>query len=139
MAPSEPFEPFAHFKRLRAALLMLLLGASALLAHATPSATEEQLIDSLIQRVGKMSSMIFLRNGSEYRAADAAKHMQAKYDYFKKELVTAEDFIQRCASRSEMTGQAYKVKLQDGAVHDASEFLNGELRALRQGTKKSSG
>lgn len=128
-----------HLKHLRGALLAFLLGASALLAHATPSATEGQLIDTLIQHVGKMSSMVFLRNGSEYRAADAAKHMQAKYDYFKKELVTAEDFIQRCASRSEMTGMAYKVKLDDGAVRDASEFLNAELRALRQGTKKSSG
>jgi hypothetical protein len=133
------FTHSTRFKHLRAALLTLLLGASALLAHATPSATEDQLIDTLIQRVGRMSSMIFLRNGSEYHAADAAKHMQAKYDYFKKELVTAEDFIQRCASRSEMTGQAYKVKLEGGAVRDASEFLNGELRTLRQGTKKSSG
>jgi hypothetical protein len=133
------FTHSTHFKHLRAALLTLLLGASALLAHATPSATEDQLIDTLIQRVARMSSMVFVRNGSEYRAADAAKHMQAKYDYFKKELVTAEDFIQRCASHSEMTGQAYKVKLEGGAVRDASEFLNGELRALRQGTKKSSG
>ncbi|MFS2166340.1 DUF5329 family protein [Variovorax sp. Varisp62] len=127
------------FRFLRSALLALLLGASALLAHATPSATEEKLIDTLIQRVSKMSAMVFMRNGSEYNAADAAKHMQAKYDHFKKELVTAEDFIERCASRSEMTGQAYKVKLTDGVVRDANEFLNGELRALRQAAKKTGG
>jgi len=127
------------FRFLRSALLALLLGASALLAHATPSATEEKLIDTLIQRVSKMSAMVFMRNGSEYNAADAAKHMQAKYDYFKKELVTAEDFIERCASRSEMTGQAYKVKLTDGMVRDANEFLNSELRALRQAAKKTGG
>ena len=127
------------FRFLRSALLALLLGASALLAHATPSATEEKLIDTLIQRVSKMSAMVFMRNGNEYNAADAAKHMQAKYDYFKKELVTAEDFIERCASRSEMTGQAYKVKLTDGVVRDANEFLNSELRALRQAAKKTGG
>jgi hypothetical protein len=62
--------------------------------------------------------------------------MQAKYDYFKKELVTAEDFIERCASRSEVTGQAYRVKLTDGTVRDANAFLNGELRVLRQQVKK---
>ncbi|MFS2207056.1 DUF5329 family protein [Variovorax sp. Varisp36] len=124
---------------LRSAWLAFLLGASALLAHATPSATEEKLIDTLIQRVSKMSAMVFMRNGNEYNAADAAKHMQAKYDYFKKELVTAEDFIERCASRSEMTGQAYKVKLTDGMVRDANEFLNSELRALRQAAKKTGG
>ena len=129
------------FRFLRSAWLALLLGASALLAHATPSATEEKLIDTLIQRVSKMSAMVFMRNGSEYNAADAAKHMQAKYDHFKKELVTAEDFIERCASRSEMTGQAYKVKLNNGTVRDANEFLNSELRTLRQatGAKKPGG
>ena len=124
---------------LRSAWLALLLGASALLAHATPSDAEDKLIDTLIQRVSKMSAMVFMRNGNEYNAADAAKHMQAKYDYFKKELVTAEDFIERCASRSEMTGQAYKVKLTDGMVRDANEFLNSELRALRQAAKKTGG
>jgi Fe-S oxidoreductase len=129
----------ASFRFWRAALLTLLLGASALLAQAAPSAAEEKLIDTLILRVSKMDAMIFLRNGNEYNAADAAKHMQAKYDYFKKELVTAEDFIDRCASRSEVTGQAYKVKLANGAVRDANEFLNSELRALRQQAKKSSG
>jgi Fe-S oxidoreductase len=129
----------ASFRFWRAALLTLLLGASALLAQAAPSAAEEKLIDTLILRVSKMDAMIFLRNGNEYTAADAAKHMQAKYDYFKKELVTAEDFIDRCASRSEMTGQAYKVKLTNGAVRDANEFLNSELRALRQQAKKASG
>ncbi|MDR6519338.1 hypothetical protein J2789_002020 [Variovorax paradoxus] len=131
----------ASFTHLRTALLALMLGTAALLAHATPSDTEDKLIDTLIQRVSKMSSMIFLRNGSEYNASDAARHMQAKYDYFKKELLTAEDFIERCASRSEMTGQAYKVKLTNGTVRDASEFLNSELRALRQatGAKKAGG
>ena len=131
----------ASFTHLRTALLALMLGTAALLAHATPSDTEDKLIDTLIQRVSKMSSMIFLRNGSEYNASDAARHMQAKYDYFKKELLTAEDFIERCASRSEMTGQAYKVKLTNGTVRDANEFLNSELRALRQatGAKKPGG
>ncbi|WP_260397317.1 DUF5329 domain-containing protein [Variovorax sp. KBW07] len=122
---------------MRAALLALCLGAAALLAQATPSATEDKLIATLIQRVSTMSAMVFLRNGNEYTSADAAKHMQAKYDYFKKELVTAEDFIERCASRSEMTGQAYRVKLSDGTVKDANAFLNSELRVLRQQVKKS--
>lgn len=126
-----------HF--LRRALLALLLGTGALLAHATPSETEDKLINKLIQRVETMSTMVFLRNGDEHNAADAAKHMRAKYDYFKKEIVTAEDFINRCASRSEMTGETYKVKLKDGVLRDANQFLNGELRMLRQGAPAKAG
>ena len=121
------------FRILRTALLALLLGAVAALAQATPSASEQKLIDALILRVSNMKTMTFMRNGDEHSAADAAKHMKAKFDHFKDEIVTAEDFIDRCASRSEMTGKPYQVKLHNGAVKDAQEFLNAELRTLRKG------
>ncbi|SFP85527.1 hypothetical protein SAMN05443579_116125 [Variovorax sp. PDC80] len=124
------------FQPLRRALLAALLGTAAAFAHATPSESEHRLIDTLIQRVAKMGSMTFLRNGSEYNATEAAKHMQAKYEHFKKEIVTAEDFIERCATRSEMTGQAYRVKLGGGAIKESGEFLRAELHSLREEAKK---
>jgi len=121
---------------LRTALFALLLGAAAALAQATPSASEQKLIDTLILRVSNMKTMTFMRNGDEHNAADAAKHMKAKFDHFKDEIVTAEDFIDRCASRSEMTGKAYQVKMPNGAVRDANEFLNAELRTLRKDSSR---
>ena len=126
----------SSFRFLRTALFALLLGAAAALAQATPSASEQKLIDTLILRVSNMKTMTFMRNGDEHNAADAAKHMKAKFDHFKDEIVTAEDFIDRCASRSEMTGKAYQVKLPNGAVRDAKEFLTAELRTLRKGGGK---
>ncbi len=96
----------------------LLLGAAAALAQATPSASEQKLIDTLILRVSNMKTMTFMRNGDEHNAANAAKHMQAKFDHFKDEIVTAEDFIDGRASRSEMTGKPYQVKMPNGAVRD---------------------
>jgi hypothetical protein len=126
----------SSFRFLRTALFALLLGAAAALAQATPSASEQKLIDTLILRVSNMKTMTFMRNGDEHNAADAAKHMKAKFDHFKDEIVTAEDFIDRCASRSEMTGKAYQVKMPNGAVRDANEFLNAELRTLRKGSSK---
>ncbi|BEP47314.1 YfeK family protein [Variovorax sp. V116] len=113
--------------------MALVLGLAAALAQATPSASEQKLIDTLILRVSKMTTMTFMRNGDEHNAADAAKHMQAKFDHFKDEITTAEDFIDRCASRSEMTGKPYKIKMPNGSMRDANEFLNAELRTLRQG------
>ncbi|CAN7242391.1 MULTISPECIES: DUF5329 family protein [Variovorax] len=123
----------ASFQLPRRALLALVLGLAAALAQATPSASEQKLIDTLILRVSKMTTMTFMRNGDEHNAADAAKHMQAKFDHFKDEITTAEDFIDRCASRSEMTGKPYKIKMPNGSMRDANEFLNAELRTLRQG------
>ena len=108
---------------------MCLIG----LAAATPSPSEDQVIQTLIQRVEKKNDMVFVRNGNEYNATDAASHMRSKYDYFKAEIVTAEDFIERCATRSEMTKIAYKVKLAGTtAMRESGEFLRDELRKLRQ-------
>ncbi|CAN5907618.1 hypothetical protein BH11PSE13_BH11PSE13_33060 [soil metagenome] len=113
-------------------VLALWVGLTAL-AGATPSPSEDKVIQTLIQRVEKKTDMVFVRNGNEYSATDAASHMRSKYDYFKAEIITAEDFIDRCATRSEMTKLAYKVKLAGGAaMRESGEFLREELRNLRQ-------
>ncbi|WP_431124682.1 DUF5329 family protein [Variovorax paradoxus] len=129
----------SSFRLFRTALFAILLAVVAALAQATPSASEQKLIDTLILRVSNMKTMTFMRNGDEHNAADAAdaaKHMQAKFDHFKDEIVTAEDFIDRCASRSEITGKPYQVKMPNGAVRDAKEFLTAELHTLRKGGGK---
>ena len=113
-------------------VLALWTGLAAV-ASATPSPSEDKVIQTLIQRVEKTTDMVFMRNGSEYNATDAASHMRSKYDHFKAEIVTAEDFIERCATRSEMTKVAYKVKLAGGAaMRESGDFLRDELRKLRQ-------
>ena len=115
-----------------AALGLLLHPALAPLARATPSDEEHRLISALIERVQHMSTMKFLRNGEVHNAREAAEHMQAKYKHFREQIVTAEDFIDRCASRSEGTGRPYRIQLADGTAREAQDFLLQELRALRQ-------
>lgn len=114
-------------------LLALFLGATSL-AHALPSPDEQKLITHLISRVETMRDLKFVRNGAEHSSADAAKHLRAKYDHFKDKIGTAEEFIARCGSRSEMTGSPYRIKTGDGKEHDAGAFLNQELRKMRGGT-----
>jgi hypothetical protein len=106
--------------------------ALAPLARATPSAEEHRLITALIDRVQQMTTMKFMRNGEEHSSVDAAEHMQAKYKHFRREIVTADDFIERCASRSEVTGEPYMVKLADGGTREANALLKQELRAMRR-------
>jgi hypothetical protein len=119
------------FHRWLRLLLPALLLAGSTLSAATPSAEEHVVIQTLIQRIEKMSTMTFLRNGDAHTAAEAAQHMQAKYAHFKDKIVTAEDFIELCASRSEMTGKPYMVKLGDATPVEANAFLKKELRAVR--------
>jgi hypothetical protein len=119
---------FSRWVRL---LLPALLLVWASLCAATPSTEEHIVIQTLIQRIEKMTSMTFVRNGDAHTSAEAAQHMQAKYAYFKDKIMTAEDFIELCASRSAMTGKAYWVKLGDAAPVEANAFLKKELRAVR--------
>lgn len=113
----------------------LLLGgflvsmAFAVSAAPTPKANAEiaGLMDALAH-----SGCRFERNGNWYDAAQARTHLQRKYDYLlKKDKVdTAEQFIERAASASSMSGRAYRVKC-DGKEQDAVQWFNGQLKRLR--------
>ncbi len=74
----------------------------------------------------------FQRNGSWYGATDARAHLQRKYDYLlKKNLAdTAEQFIERAASKSSLSGRAYKVKC-GGSEQAASAWFHRQLQRLR--------
>ncbi|WP_076999376.1 DUF5329 family protein [Variovorax sp. KK3] len=118
--------------RRRHCLHFAALALVPLLARATPSPEEHRLITALIDRVQGMKTMKFLRNGEPHDADEAAKHLRAKYEHFRKKIVTAEDFIDRCATRSEVTGKAYMVQMGDAKPREAKAFMLQELRAMRQ-------
>ena len=124
---------FLRFVQAIAAAMALALCAMAPV-HATPSASEHKVIETLIQRVADHRSMKFMRNGEEHDAAEAAKHLRAKYDHFKKKIVTAEDFIRLCGTRSEVTKVPYKVRTAKG-MRNSADFLNEELRQVRRQAK----
>ena len=115
--------------------MTLLLGLAAVLlspmAGAAPSAQARAEIAKLIAVLGQ-SRCQFQRNGSWHDPAQARAHLQRKYDYLlKKDKVdNAEQFIARAASRSSLSGRAYRVKC--GNVEQASSawFLS-QLQRLR--------
>ncbi len=100
-------------------------------ALAAPTAAEAALIEALIQRVASMTNLVFVRNGATASSMEAAKHMRDKYDYFRRDIKTADDFIRLCGTRSELTRQPYLVRRRDGSEQPAAELLDAELRVLR--------
>ena len=74
----------------------------------------------------------FQRNGDWHDAAAARAHLQRKYDYLlKKNMVdTSEQFIQRAASQSSLSGRAYRVKCA-GKEQDAAAWFGEQLQRLR--------
>ena len=88
----------------------------------------------LIQYIGD-SGCIFVRNGKDYGAAKSMKHLQRKYDHVKQQIKTAEDFINRIASKSSITGKPYKVRCGEREIPSA-EWLTRELIRYRQGRER---
>ena len=114
------------------AALLALAATSAIAATASPRTPADE-IEALIQRVAAARGVVFIRNGSEYTAADAARHLRRKLDASKGRIRTPEAFIDTLGSRSSMSGKAYRVRLPDGRVVDSATWLNGLLADIRAG------
>jgi hypothetical protein len=114
-----------------ALLLAALLLALPTAASAIASASEQKLIEQLIHDVAEMRDIVFIRNGSEYDSKEAAAHLREKYLYFRKDIETADDFIRLCATRSELSHRAYRVRDGHGVEQESAVFLLAHLARLR--------
>jgi hypothetical protein len=112
-------------------LLGLFPASMPLPAAAAPSARAKAEIAQLLDALSS-SGCRFQRNGSWHAAAEARAHLQRKYDYLLKKgkVGSAEQFIERAASVSSMSGRAYRVRC-DGKEQDAAGWFNGQLKRLR--------
>ena len=100
---------------------------------STPRANEEQKIEALLKTI-ETADIVFIRNGEEYTAAEAAAHLRKKYDSAKDRITTREQFVEEIASASSMTGEPYKVKLKDGLVMTVREWIRSMDNHNSQGT-----
>ena len=115
---------------LRRCFLASAVTMLALSVHATPPPHELSRIERLIRFVESQKDMKFIRNGSEYTCAEAAKFMRGKLEAMGGDVVTARDFIERIATKSSMSGKAYQVKLADGRMVPSAQFLTEELKRI---------
>ena len=106
-------------------VLMAALLSPPALAH---SMTEE--IDHLLGFI-EASPCAFIRNDQEYSGEQAVAHIKDKYDYYRSDIHSAEDFIALAASKSVMSGRPYFVRC-DAATIPAADWLNKELATFRQ-------
>ena len=100
---------------------------------STAARTPAAEIDALIDRVAQSKGVVFIRNGSEYTAADAAAHLQRKRKSAGNRIRTPEQFIDKLGARSSMTGKPYRVRLANGQEMDSATWLTGLLREVRAG------
>ncbi|MGN6385140.1 MAG: DUF5329 family protein [Verrucomicrobiota bacterium] len=115
-------------------ILLVLLCIFSLELAAAPQSDSRAVIEKLLKKV-ETSDCTFIRNGSNHTGKEAATHMRRKYEHFKHKIKTPEDFIEKCASRSELSGKEYSVKLPEGKVMSCKKWMTEELKQLQAADK----
>lgn len=106
---------------LAAVLLVLLAWSQPARAELPPA--EAERVEALLAALAKQTDLVFIRNGEEYKAAQAVSHLRAKLNRAKKYLSTAEDFIDNVASVSSTSGEPYMIKRPGQEPEPARMFL----------------
>lgn len=89
-------------------LQILLIPSLVLLSSLVCANPFEQEINYLKQYI-KNSDCQFNRNGDIHSSPDALVHIEKKYQYYKDDITSAEQFIEKSASKSTMSGKSYSV------------------------------
>jgi hypothetical protein len=113
-------------------VLGLLMTDLCKAVQAAPTAAEMARIERLLGALGTRRDLRMIRNGSEYDCDTAVTFLRRKLASMGDEVKTAEDFIERIASRSSTSGKPYLVRLSDGKEITAGEFLRLELVRLER-------
>jgi len=109
-------------------ILVLALGPAA---NADVPTAQRAEVEHLIAFL-ETSGCAMLRNGKAHDAAEAAAHVRRKYEHFRDEIASTEDFIARAATRSLVSGRPYAVLCPGQAERPAGDWLLEELAAFRE-------
>jgi hypothetical protein len=99
---------------------------------AEPPTVAQDEIRHLLNYLG-VSGCKFFRNNEWADSAKAKSHLQQKYEYLaKRNLIhTAEEFIEKAAKESSVSGKDYEVRCGEGAAVSSAVWLGEELTRFR--------
>jgi len=121
--------------RRRATLSLIGLGlglAWTARAQALPSTRMQTEVEHLLGAI-EASGCSFYRNGSWHDAKAAQAHLRSKYDYLRGlgQLASAEQFIDKAATQSSFSGQAYRVRCGDAKEMPSHDWMYARLAQFR--------
>ena len=118
-----------HHPARDALLAVLALSAAVSLQAASRPKAEQAKIEALLSGM-RSKDAVFIRNGKEHTGRKAASHLKRKLTFAGDRVRTAQDFITGIATRSEETGEPYRVRFRSGEVRPLADWLNERLAAL---------
>ena len=104
-------------------------------AGAMAAPTDE--IESLLRYIGGLEGASFVRNGTAHTPKEAEAHLRLKWTKQEAQILTAEDFIRRCATDSSTSGKPYFIRFSDQSEVKASDLLAKQLAVVRGETRRS--
>jgi hypothetical protein len=113
---------------LRHHIAFLLIAVTVLVPMESQADTEIE-VKHIIEYI-ENSKCTFIRNGKEYDTKETLAHIQNKYEYTKRRIKSAEDFIKYTVTKSSMSGRPYTVRC-DGWEILSAEWLLEELKRFR--------
>ncbi len=117
---------------LRLALFAIVIAS---VSSATAGESLDQTINYLLNYIAE-SHATFTRNGSTHTPAEAVEHVKAKYEHFKNDIKTPEDFIRLAATKSLLSGKPYTVTPGGGKEERLADWLTAALKAHRAASAK---
>jgi hypothetical protein len=117
-----------------------LLMVAALVTQASPGqqATDVQIEVNFLLGYIAGSECEFYRNGTWHDPRAARVHLNDKYLYLRARglIGSAEDFIEKAATKSSLTGEPYQVRCKGGAPVATRQWLIDELARFRAFNKR---
>jgi len=80
----------------------------------------------------KTTECKYIRNGTSHNGPEAVSHIKKKYNYFKKDISSAEDFIRLSATKSTISGSKYYIKCAGLPKVESGQWLLQELDRYRK-------
>jgi hypothetical protein len=91
---------------------------------------ENAKIELLIQSIEQLEGAQFYRNGEWYDSKTAAAHLRMKLSKAGSSIKTAQDFIDKIGTESSVSGEAYRIKYNNGKEVTTKEYFSGKLMEI---------
>ena len=106
--------------------VILICGSVAVAEDSRMDSEIDFLLDSVVT-----SDCVFIRNGKKHDAMAARKHLQLKRKRGKRYFSSAEEFIERLASKSSWSGDAYLIQCGSEPQKSANDWFTALLLKYR--------
>jgi ATP-dependent DNA helicase Rep len=122
-----------HLDKLRELFSCLLLAVLLGFSPAPRADVEGEQADEVRHLIEYLatSNCEMVRNGKSYSGEKGADHVQRKYDYFRDDISSTEEFIELSATKSTISGRKYEVRCPGQPPKASADWLSRELQDYR--------